>query len=363
MALGAAIPNRNALNMKRMREVRLPLGIFCWVQKTFRITILDCLTAEQYTSDGVDFNTVLDVDHATRQLVTPAWAVGNPLFPTQPLPWNSFLVNGQINTPDAGLTAILDLLAYLQDLALDQQLPHWLFLPNHLKPHWWSSATSDPNQISLPLLSSMPHWSRAWLKECVKDAATPNNSLNLRVPPLDCLPPTSRGWINECIIQGRGSVSTTHTTNGDSSEGSLEGGANGDSELELDTIGSSPSPRPSPFAGLNHPSRRDDSRFPDQVPSSPIPRPTSLTRRPRRTSVYRRQHIVESEEVENDEDDAESWEGFSDNEDASAQPTSPLNADAEMEGSEDGDDENVDIREQVDVDVAMEEADDGDDGD
>ncbi|KAL9119639.1 MAG: hypothetical protein Q9187_003805 [Circinaria calcarea] len=337
MAPGVSVPNRNALNMKRMREVRLPLGIFCWVQKTFRITVLDCLTAEQYTTDGVDFNTMLQVDYATRELVTPAWAVGNPLFPTRPLPWNSFLVNGQLNTPEAGLTAILDLMAYLQDLAQDQQLPHWLFLPNHLKPHWWSSATSDPNKINLPSLSALPHWSRVWLKECVRDAATPNNLLNLRVPPLDCLPPSSRRWIHECIIQGRGSISTTHTTNGDSSERSLGGGAHDDDELELDTIDSSPSPRPSPFAGLNHPSRRDDSRRLDQVSPSPMPRPTSSPRRSRRTSAHRRQRIVEDEEDENAEDDAESWEGFSDDEDASAQEASPLNVDAEMERSEDGD--------------------------
>lgn len=100
MALGVAIFSRNVLNMKRIREVQLPLGIFCWASKATRITVLDCLTAKQLTSDDIDFNTILNLDYKTLELVTPAWAVGNPLFPATPLPWNSFLENGQTNISD-----------------------------------------------------------------------------------------------------------------------------------------------------------------------------------------------------------------------------------------------------------------------
>lgn len=332
MAPGAAIPSRNALNMKRMREVRLPLGILCWVSKTTRITVLDCLTAEQLTTDGVDFNTILDVDYATGALVTPAWARGNPLFPTIALPWDSFLVDGQKNIPCQGLKAILYLMAHLQNLAQDQQLPHWLFLPNHMKPHWWSPASSPPDDITLPGLCAIPHWSRRWLKQCVREAATPNNPLGLRVPSVEILPPSSRGWIHECIIQGRGSISSANATDGSTSIGSSVEKLDGD-ELELDTIGSSPSPRPSPFAGLNHPSRHDDSQFVGQTPLTPIlqggtpPRPTT-----RRASAYRRQHISEDKEDDNEE---ESWEGFSDGDEPSAHKSPAADSDVAMEEIED----------------------------
>ena len=208
------LPARNTLNMRRIREIRLPLNIPSWLQKGEKVTITDCLIFESLSLNSVRQNTVLPV--RPWGLIKPtlagpsALAVNNqnainpiaPPAPAAPLPLGIFTDGRATHVPSAKLEAVRDLTAYLQDTAFERMLAHWIFLRDQEKPSWWNEhRQNDVDTINVPLLQAVPYLAREWIKECVRDAAEPQNRLT--IPPLSVLPNTARGWVSACIRDGR----------------------------------------------------------------------------------------------------------------------------------------------------------------
>ncbi|KAI4131499.1 MAG: hypothetical protein LQ347_002959 [Umbilicaria vellea] len=209
------LPARNALNMRRIREVRLPLNIFSWHQRGEKVTLTDCLIFESLSLDSVQENTVLSV--RPWGLIKPA--LSGPPAPAAghqnaanltaqiplpaPLPLGTFNDGNATHVPSAKLTAIKELTACLQDKAFEQMLAHWVFLRDEDKPLWWDEHTHNRNRnlISIPILSALPHLARNWIKECVREAGEPES--RWVVPPMSVLPKTVQGWVAECLKEGR----------------------------------------------------------------------------------------------------------------------------------------------------------------
>ena len=213
--LNEGIPARNTLNMRRIRDVRLPLNVPSWTQKSDNVTLTDCLIFESLSFNSVRRNTILPVkpwgfvkpilpgplsQSASHQNLINATA---PLAPPAPLPLRTFTDGKEAHVPTVKLNAVKNLIAHLQDTAFEKLLPHWIFLQNQEKPRWWNEhRDKDPHDtISIPLLSAMPHLARDWIKECVREAAEPQS--RLVVPPVSVLPKSSRGWVTECMRDGR----------------------------------------------------------------------------------------------------------------------------------------------------------------
>lgn len=209
------LPAHNTLNMRRIREIRLPLNIPSWLQKGEKITITDCLIFESLSFNSVRRNTVLPVRPwglvKPNLAGPPALAVSNqnainpiaPPAPAAPLPLSIFTDGRATHVPSAKLKAVKDLTVYLQDTAYERMLAHWIFLKDQEKPSWWNERrrNDDMDTINVPPLQAVPHPAREWIKECVRDAAEPQNRLT--IPPLSVLPNLARGWVSACIREGR----------------------------------------------------------------------------------------------------------------------------------------------------------------
>lgn len=213
---GERIPARNTLNMRRIREVRLPLNIPSWLQKGETVTLTDCLIFESLSLNSIRRNTVLPVKPwgllkpslpgASLQLTNSQNVVGPaaPPAPPSPLPLRTFTGGKDLHIESAKLDAVKNITAILQDKAFERLLPHWIFLQDHEKPPWWKDRVNHNNtedEVTIPLLHTVPAPARGWIKECVRDAAEPQNRLT--IPPLSFLPQDSRGWIRACIREGR----------------------------------------------------------------------------------------------------------------------------------------------------------------
>ena len=209
------LPARNALNMRRLREVRLPLNIFSWYQKGENVTLTDCLIFESLSLNSVRRNTVLPVKpwgfvkptlgglpglSVTHQNATNTTA---PPAPPAPLPLCTFTDGMAEHTPSAKLNAIKDLTALLQDAAFERMLAHWIFLRDQQKPPWWNEhrPNDDEDTISVSNLQALPHPARDWIKECVREAGEIES--RLFVPPVSVLPKVAQGWVTECLKEGR----------------------------------------------------------------------------------------------------------------------------------------------------------------
>lgn len=210
-----SLPARNALNMRRIREVRLPLNIFSWHQKGEKVTLTDCLIFESLSLDSVQENTVLPVRPwglIKPTLPGPSAPAAGPqnaanltaqTAPPAPLPLGAFNDGNATHIPSAKLKAIKELTAHLQDKAFEQMLAHWVFLRDEDKPSWWNEHAHNRNRndISIPPLPALPHLARDWIKECVREAGEPES--RLIVPPMSVLPKAAQGWVTECLREGR----------------------------------------------------------------------------------------------------------------------------------------------------------------
>lgn len=213
--LNERLPFRNTLNMRRIREVRLPLNIFCWHQKGERITLTDCLIFESLSLNSVRRNTVLPVKPwgFVKPILpgAPNQAVGlqnttnltAPPAPPAPLPLCTFTDGNATHVPSGKLKAIKELTAYLQDTAFERKLAHWIFLKDEEKPAWWNEHRRhrSVNSISVPLLQALPHPARDWIKECIREAGELESGFD--GPPISALPRMVQGWVAECLKEGR----------------------------------------------------------------------------------------------------------------------------------------------------------------
>ena len=109
--LNEGIPARNTLNMRRIRDVRLPLNVPSWTQKSDNITLTDCLIFESLSFNSVRRNTILPVkpwgfvkptlpgppsQSASHQNLINATA---PLAPPAPLPLRTFTDGKEAHIP------------------------------------------------------------------------------------------------------------------------------------------------------------------------------------------------------------------------------------------------------------------------
>lgn len=213
------LPARNALNMRRIREVRLPLNIPSWLRKGDRVTLTDCLIFESLSLNSVQRNTVLPVRPWGLVKPTlrgaPALAMNHnpavPPAPPAPLPLQTFTDGKEKHIASEKLQEIKKLTAFLQDTAFERMLAHWIFLRDEEKPSWWNEQTSDSNKdnISIPLTHALPHAAREWIKECVREAGEVGS--DSFVPPVTRLPKWAQRWVTECLKEGRarGSIPPT----------------------------------------------------------------------------------------------------------------------------------------------------------
>lgn len=241
-----SLPARNALNMRRIREVRLPLNIFSWHQKGERVTLTDCLIFESLSLESVRQNTVLPVKPWGLVKATlpglpglSAPAAGQQIAanltaqpaPPASLPLGTFTGSNITHVPSAKLTAIEELTANLQNKAFEQMLAHWVFLRNEDKPLWWDEHTQDRNRnhISIPPLPALPHLARDWIKECVREAGDPES--RLIIPPISVVPKAARGWVAQCLREGRARSMVTPADQHTRTKWSLEVAASDDSYI------------------------------------------------------------------------------------------------------------------------------------
>ena len=200
---GEAVPRENALNMQRCR-FRNRNNLTCWTRKTKLPSLRDCLLMEVIDRASVEHNTISKVSQ--RGIEVEMEGVGI-------LPHEIFLEGGQVHRPSSTLCDVFRQIAALQKTAEKENVPHWIFLPNRLKPKEWlkkvvaakngrgdrtnRNKRNGPQDIIFPV--ELPAASLEWIKKCVIDAV----EHGLPYPRPGSLPEHIRGWMDECIKEGK----------------------------------------------------------------------------------------------------------------------------------------------------------------
>ena len=200
---GEKVPHENALNMQRSR-FRNKYNIACWTRKTKLPSLRDCLLMEVIDRTSVEQNTTSIV---TEQGIKAAMKEAGTLS------LGIFLRRGQLHTPSKDLEKVFRQIDNLQSLAIRENIPHWIFLPNRLKPREWLKKSvaakrgrndellgpkrNGPDDIIFPV--ETPAASLHWIKKCVIDAA----ENGLPIPQLNSLPAHITGWMYDCIKEGQ----------------------------------------------------------------------------------------------------------------------------------------------------------------
>lgn len=210
---GQNVLQANAINMRKTR-LRNALSLPCWVRRTKKPTMLDCLLHEQYSWNSVLHNSALPVGNG---------GFVKPVMPGSDTPATPVLIHLRTFTgaqfphmPSEWLEKVFDTIADLQDKAFIKGYAHWIFLKNGDKPAFWSFKAESqhhprtgPLEIRVPRVETMPSTARIWIEECVRDASRSGPF----VPTLASLPEHTRRWI-------RSIPESTNST--DPSEGEVE---------------------------------------------------------------------------------------------------------------------------------------------
>ena len=206
------IPRENALNMQRSRY-RNKHNLACWTRKTKLPSLRDCLLMEVIDPASVDHNTISRVSE--RGIEVAMTEVGR-------LPLDAFVGDGQVHVASRDLWNVFQQITRLQDAAERENIPHWIFLPNRLKPKEWmkkavaakrkqtngGAAVKRDHAEDIIFPVELPAASLDWIKRCVTDAA----EYGYPVPRLSSLPPHIHPWMAECIREGRNRASWKRRT-------------------------------------------------------------------------------------------------------------------------------------------------------
>ena len=200
---GENIPRENAMNMQRSRY-RNKHNLACWTRKTKLPSLRDCLLMEVIDPASVDHNTISRISE--RGIEVAMAGVGR-------LPLDIFAGDGQVHVASRDLGNVFHQITRLQAAAERENVPHWIFLPNKLKPKEWMKkavAAKRKKTNNVPAVKrdhaediifpvELPAASLDWIKRCVTDAA----EYEYPVPRLSSLPPHICAWMRECIREGQ----------------------------------------------------------------------------------------------------------------------------------------------------------------
>lgn len=144
------LPSDNALNMRREREARNPLGLSCWTSRRGDVSRVEVERVERWTPDQISYNTTMVVEYTDPSpdgaKRAPLHLRSKTLVPAAPVyfPLDTFLENGRQHIPSRRIAAAIDLFYRLSEKAVEQQLDTWQDLgPSDLP--WRSSKHSKGN--------------------------------------------------------------------------------------------------------------------------------------------------------------------------------------------------------------------------
>ncbi|KAF3482403.1 uncharacterized protein GIQ15_05162 [Arthroderma uncinatum] len=141
------IPSDNALNMRREREARLPLGLSCWTTRRGEITRTEVERVERWSQPQISLNTTMEVEHATSARtneMTPVCLLMRRLDGGKPQRYvlDTFMDGREgPHVPGLRITAAIQLLYQLQDFANVLDTKDWRYLPGEYLPESWIRRT------------------------------------------------------------------------------------------------------------------------------------------------------------------------------------------------------------------------------
>ncbi|KAF9890964.1 hypothetical protein FE257_005221 [Aspergillus nanangensis] len=151
-------PMENALNMRRERDVRNPLGLSCWTPRRGnhgRISRIDVERVERWSLDQITYNTTMDIEYrpdpADAHRMVPFRLRAKPLATApQPTyyPLDTFLDLPRPHVPSRRLMASLDTFHRLAERAVQLDLRHWRLLPDRDLPISWITHRDNARAAS-----------------------------------------------------------------------------------------------------------------------------------------------------------------------------------------------------------------------
>lgn len=148
------LPSDNALNMRREREARLPLGLSCWTTRRGEITKTEVERVERWSHDQITLNTTLDIEYTRRPGTRPVaiFLLSKSLVEAPPCKYDicTFLDESQQpHTPGPRIRAAIELLFQLQDAVITCGVSGWKDLPSEYLPRSWTRRSNHLTLTSL----------------------------------------------------------------------------------------------------------------------------------------------------------------------------------------------------------------------
>ncbi|KAH8430456.1 uncharacterized protein LDX57_008115 [Aspergillus melleus] len=155
-------PTENALNMRREREVRGPLGLSCWAARrgrTSRVARIDLERMECWTYDQVHMNTTMEVEYRFVE------GAGHPvpfrlrskslaLDPVEDVyyPLDTFVGDDGTHVPSDRTRTAMDTFFEVSERAREQGLDSWRRLPAEDIPVAWKQYQERPRRLSARII-------------------------------------------------------------------------------------------------------------------------------------------------------------------------------------------------------------------
>lgn len=135
------LPTDNALNMRRERDARSPLGLSCWTARRGTVTKAEVERVEKLSADQVALNTTMDVEYGFVDGVNQPVALRSKSVKSHAsrlYALDTFIsMEDQPHTPSDRLTQAIDLFHELQGAAFSLGVDDWRVLPVEKQPKSW----------------------------------------------------------------------------------------------------------------------------------------------------------------------------------------------------------------------------------
>lgn len=144
----ADIPSDNALNMRREREARSPLGLSCWTTRRGSITKAEVERVERLSQSQISFNTTTAIEYASgaNGKKIPVHLLMKRLDggPPHRYPLDTFMDGKQgPHLPGQRLESTIQLLCQLQDYANALGEDDWRSLAPEYLPETWARRAAN----------------------------------------------------------------------------------------------------------------------------------------------------------------------------------------------------------------------------
>ncbi|PLB43172.1 hypothetical protein P170DRAFT_370236, partial [Aspergillus steynii IBT 23096] len=151
-------PTENALNMRREREVRNPLGLSCWAARrgrTSRVSRVDLERMERWTYDQIYMNTTMDIEYRfTGSSSHPVpFRLRSKSLTSEPVPavyfnLDTFVEGDGSHVPSERTITAMDTFFEVSERALARGLDSWRRLPRGDIPVAWKPYAEIPRPPS-----------------------------------------------------------------------------------------------------------------------------------------------------------------------------------------------------------------------